>query len=198
MSQFIVYLQLGFEHISDLKGYDHILFIISLCAIYTLSDWKKVAWMITAFTLGHSVTLALAALKIMVFNPLWIEFLIPLTIFLTCLGNVRNERGLKNKIELFRYVLVLFFGFIHGMGFSNFFNALMGNGQSILLPLFSFNLGLEAGQLMIVLVFLGIQSLVHRLFVVPRKTWIAFISGGGAGISLILMVERGQLLVEKL
>ncbi|MBY0427342.1 MAG: HupE/UreJ family protein [Cytophagales bacterium] len=185
MSQFYVYLQLGFEHISDVKGYDHILFIISLCAIYMLTDWKKVAWMVTAFTLGHSVTLALAALKIVLFNPLWIEFLIPLTIFLTCLGNVNRERNSENKIELFRYVLVLFFGFIHGMGFSNFFNALMGDGQSILWPLFAFNLGLEFGQLMIVLVFLGSQWIIAQIYKMDRKTWITFISGGGAGISLL-------------
>lgn len=181
-----------------MKGYDHILFIVSLCAIYTWVDWKKVAWMVTAFTLGHSVTLALAALKIVLFNPLWIEFLIPLTILLTCMGNVTKGEHSENKIALFRYVLVLFFGFIHGMGFSNFFNALMGDGQSILGPLFAFNLGLELGQLMIVMVFLGSQWVITRMVNLNSKVWIAFISGAGAGISILLLLERGALLIEHL
>ena len=77
------YLELGFDHILDLNGYDHILFVSVLTAIYTVRDWKKIVWLITAFTVGHSITLALAALDIISFNPDMIETLIPITIIIT-------------------------------------------------------------------------------------------------------------------
>ncbi|MFC0185823.1 HupE/UreJ family protein [Pseudarcicella hirudinis] len=122
MSEFQTYLQLGFQHITDIKGYDHILFVVALCAIYKLSDWKKVAILVTAFTIGHSVTLALSTLDIISYRSEIIEFLIPITIFITCLVNFffksdQKRKPVKAPSSRSRYVLAMSFGLIHGMGF---------------------------------------------------------------------------------
>ena len=115
---FDVYLKLGFQHILDLDGYDHILFIVALCAVYSIAHWKKVLILVTAFTIGHSVTLALSALDAVVFPSEIIEFLIPLTIFVTAVLNVVNKKENRRMVR-YNYLLALFFGFIHGLGFSS-------------------------------------------------------------------------------
>lgn len=191
MSQFLTYLRLGFDHISDIQGFDHILFILTLCAVYKLSEWKKVLVLVTAFTIGHSVTLALSALKIILTNAYWIELLIPVTIFLTSMGNLQytKEMGKKEKVS-YQYVLALLFGFVHGMGFSNFFNTLMGDSMSITLPLFAFNVGLEIGQLLIVSLFFAFYYVLSVWIKFEHRSWIVFFSGAGAGVSLVLIIER--------
>ncbi len=152
MNSFWIYAQLGFEHISDLAGYDHILFVVVLCAVYRVSQWKKILILVTAFTIGHSVTLALSALEIVSLQQEITEFFIPVTIFLTALYNIRKGEQKPSDSEsiLFHYLLALFVGFVHGMGFSNFFASLLGSAGDILMPLFAFNIGLEIGQLLIV------------------------------------------------
>ncbi len=198
-SVFSTYLQLGFEHIADLNGYDHILFIVALCAIYRLSEWRKVALLVTAFTIGHSITLALAALDIIPINAAWIEFLIPVTIFLTALYNVlfhRFDSGLTEKTFArnlnFNYLFALVFGLIHGMGFSNFFRSLIMPGETgqLVTQLFAFNVGVELGQLAIVAVILLVSGLAFYVFRIPQRDWNLFISGGAAGIALIMALER--------
>lgn len=186
---FSSYLQLGFEHIADLNGYDHILFIVALCAIYRLSEWKKILILITAFTIGHSITLALAALKIIVVSADLVEFLIPLTIFITAIYNVLSQTTVKSKIYAY-YTTALFFGLIHGLGFSNFFRSLLGREADITLPLFAFNVGLELGQLIIVAIILGINYLLLNILSVQQREWNLFISGAAAGIALTMMLER--------
>lgn len=193
-SEFITYLDLGFKHISDIGAYDHILFIIALCAIYKLSEWRKVLILVTAFTIGHSVTLALAALKIISIPSDIIEFLIPVTIFITSIYNTfkkdrENEDSLFNKKININYFFALFFGLIHGMGFSNFFRSLLGQETNIVKPLFAFNLGLEAGQVIIVSFILFASFIAFNFARIKKKDWILFISGMTGGISLILMME---------
>ncbi|MBC8052679.1 MAG: HupE/UreJ family protein [Sphingobacteriaceae bacterium] len=190
MDFFVAYLKMGFEHISDIKGYDHMLFIIILCSVYKITEWKKVAILITAFTIGHSTTLALSALKIIITNSALIEVLIPVTILFTSLANLFYNTDAKPKNINYNYWLALIFGFIHGMGFSNFFNALMGDSMNIIYPLFAFNVGLELGQLLIVAMFFALYFAVNKLFKIEQKSWILFISGMGAGISLIMILER--------
>jgi len=196
LSEFLVFLRLGFEHIADIRGYDHILFIVALCAGYEPRHWKKLLVLVTAFTVGHSITLALATLRIITINDSLVEFLIPLTIFTTAVMNILTsspeEGGLVEGkgARVLEYFLALGFGLIHGMGFSNFLRALLGGEEGIVFPLFGFNVGLELGQICIVLAVLVLTFLVVRLARMRRHDWILVLSGATAGIALVLMVER--------
>ncbi len=191
MSEFRLYFQLGMEHILDTRGYDHILFVIALCAIYVLSDWKKVLILITAFTVGHSITLALATLKVINFNTELIEFLIPLTILLTAISNLfKKDTSFKaSKIQT-NYVLAIFFGLIHGLGFSNFLRSILGKDKSIITQLLAFNIGLEIGQIIIVAIFLVATLILVDLFGVKRRDWKMIISSAVGGIALVLLFEN--------
>ena len=196
LSEFLVFLRLGFEHIADIRGYDHILFIVALCAGYEPRHWKKLLVLVTAFTVGHSITLALATLDLITINDALVEFLIPLTIFTTAVINILTsspeEGGLVEgkRVRVLKYFLALGFGLIHGMGFSNFLRALLGGEEGIVFPLFGFNVGLELGQICIVLAVLVLTFLVVRLARMRRHDWILVLSGATAGVALVLMVER--------
>lgn len=191
MSLFELYFKLGLQHIADLKGYDHILFILVLCAVYSFKEWRRVLILITAFTIGHSLTLALATLDLIRVDGDVIEFLIPLTIFITALANVlsRNQ-NVSNFQHYLKYTAALFFGLIHGLGFSNYLRSLLGSEKGLLLPLFSFNIGIEVGQLLIVTIIMLLTFLLVDLLKFPRRDWHILLSGAGMGISLILMFER--------
>lgn len=197
METFRIYLQLGFEHIADLKGYDHILFIVALCAVYPLKSWKKVALLATAFTLGHSLTLALAVLDVIRIPAAIVEFLIPLTIFLTALYNAaspenQEQSGLWTRRAGAHYALAATFGLIHGMGFSNFLRAMLLPGEENELgwQLLAFNLGVELGQLLIVLVALLVAFAIIQGLKVQQRSWTLFISGAAAGLALVMALER--------
>ncbi len=191
MSIFELYFKLGLQHIADLKGYDHILFILTLCVVYRLTEWRKLLILITAFTIGHSLTLVLATLNLLRIDGDLIEWLIPLTIFITALANVLMDRKQHSPaLHKFKYFAALFFGLIHGLGFSNYLRALLGSEKSMLLPLFSFNLGIEIGQILIVAIILLLSMVVIDLLKYPRRDWHLLLSGAGLGISLILMIER--------
>lgn len=195
MSEFLTYLKLGYEHITDLKGFDHILFIMALAATYTMQRWKSVVLLVTAFTVGHSITLALASMKILRINSDLVELLIPLTILVTCLFNFfhkfpRSINSITQKIEWKRYLLAIGFGLIHGMGFSNYLRSLLGKESSIVKPLFSFNLGLEIGQVMIVLAVLLWTFLMVDGFKMKHKNWNNILSGIVFGMALMLLIER--------
>lgn len=189
MSQFEIYFAEGREHILNYKfGYDHILFIVALCALYHPRDWKKLLILVTAFTVGHSLTLALSALDIIPVDEKLVEFLIPVTIFITAVFNLfKNEESIgKSNIQL-NYIFAALFGLVHGMGFSNYFKAILGSDRSIITQLFAFNLGLELGQIIIVVIFLTISFLFVNLFGVDRRDWKMVISSGIAGMALVLM-----------
>ena len=122
MHPFPFYLQLGFDHISDIAGYDHILFLIALCAVYRLEQWKNLLILVTAFTVGHSITLALTSFSIITISSKIIEFLIPVTIAITAIYNVYGYDSMSSVEKMNgRYSMALFFGFIHGMGFLTIF-----------------------------------------------------------------------------
>lgn len=191
MSLFELYFKLGLQHIADLKGYDHILFILILCAVYGFKEWRRILILITAFTLGHSLTLALATLDLIRVDGDLIEFLIPLTIFITALANVLTRMQRVSRLHhYFKYSTALFFGLIHGLGFSNYLRSLLGSEKGLLLPLFSFNLGIEAGQILIVAVIMLLTFFIVDLLKFPKREWHVLLSGAGLGISLILMYER--------
>lgn len=190
MDTFNLYFQLGMEHILDIRGYDHILFVVALTSIYLLKDWKRILILVTAFTIGHSITLALATLHVINFNSDLIEFLIPVTIFITALANLLRKRAefSTKKIQL-NYWLALFFGLIHGMGFSNYLRSLLGTDKTIFTQLLAFNLGLEIGQIIIVISFMAISFLFVGVLGVTKRDWKLIVSSGVAAIATTLMIE---------
>lgn len=189
MQDFWLYFQLGREHIADWQGYDHILFVTALCLRYLLKDWKKVLILVTAFTIGHSITLALSVFNVINIPSTWIEFLIPVTIVITALSNLKADSEPKGKFPLV-YFYALFFGLIHGLGFSNYLKSLLGKSSSIVSELLAFNLGLEAGQLIIVAGALLVSWVFVSIFKVPRREYIVFMSGAVFGIAFIMAIER--------
>ena len=184
------YLELGFRHISDLAGYDHILFLLVLCAIYQLHQWKTLLVLVTAFTVGHSITLALTSFSVISIKSEVIEFLIPMTIIATAIHNlfIRSTSEISGHTR--SYWMALFFGFIHGMGFANYFRALLMDESSILIPLLGFNLGIELGQLLFVLLVLGVAYVVTNWLKMPQRDWNTFVSGGGFSLALVLAIEN--------
>lgn len=189
MEGFSVYFQLGLEHIADFNGYDHMLFIITLCAVYFWSSWRNVLILVTAFTIGHSITLALSALDIFRLPANLIETLIPITIFLTAIYNLSIAGKPIQKGIQWNYLIALFFGFIHGMGFSNFFRGLHADTESIVAELFAFNVGLEVGQILIVLAFLILYAVLDIVLFIRKRDWTLFWSGAGAAVSGIMILE---------
>ncbi len=191
MTSFEAYLRLGFAHITDLQGYDHILFIIALCAVYQLGNWRRVLILVTAFTVGHSITLALATLRLFAYRTEVIEWLIPVTIFITAVGNLlagpAKSAPAKGSFRYGRYGLALLFGLVHGLGFSNFLRSMLGREANIVQPLLAFNLGLEMGQLLIVGIILVLAFLSTRFGRVAPRDWNLVISGAVAGIALTLI-----------
>ena len=186
-----MYINLGFQHISDLAGYDHILFLLALCAVYSIDQWRRLFILVTAFTVGHSITLALSSFGWVVIPSHIIEFLIPVTILITAIRNVAvptSDQLTDDQTNMIgHYLVALCFGFIHGMGFSNYFRALMMDSSSITIPLLGFNLGIEIGQLLVVSIVVIVASLVVKFAQVKHRDWNLFISGAAAGISLVLM-----------
>ncbi|MFI0429980.1 HupE/UreJ family protein [Mariniflexile sp. HMF6888] len=191
MDEFLFYLNQGINHITDLAGVDHMAFIITLCAVYKVKQWKQILILITAFTIGHSITLALSGLKIISVNQQLVETLIPITILLTAIYNIAKKSDNNKRIQL-NYFLALFFGFIHGMGFSNFFRSMMMgiDDESIIFPLFSFNLGIELGQLIIVGSFLLLNFILIKSLAIKHREWNLVISGAGGGIALTMIIEH--------
>lgn len=191
MHPFEFYLKLGFEHISNLAGYDHILFLVALCAIYQVRQWRNILVLVTAFTIGHSITLILASLDVFTIPSNIIKFLIPATIFITAFHNVISPDATGAPSKMGRnYAMALFFGLIHGMDFSNYFKALLMGDSAIAIPLLGFNLGIELGQLLVVFFIVGIAFLFLNVIGVKHREWNVFISGAAAGMSLISMLEN--------
>ena len=194
---FGLYLNLGLEHITDPLGYDHILFILAMSANYRLREWKKLLILVTAFTIGHSLALAMAMLKIVPVNAAFIEFLIPLNIFTTCLLNL--NKPLSNQISflnidkgknLMNYFIILGFGLIHGLGFSNFLKETLVENESLFIPLLAFNLGLEIGQIFILGIFLIFNFIILEVLRKQPRDWSIFISGAIASLSLMMLLEK--------
>lgn len=149
MSELLAFGTLGFRHITDPRGADHILFLLALAAIYRFRDWRECVWVVTAFTVGHSVTLALAVTGLLVLPSSIVEFLIPVTIVATALENLLvRDRSTAVWGRRYRPVFAGVFGLVHGAGFANYLRSLFVD--RIAIPLFGFNVGLEVGQLLVI------------------------------------------------
>lgn len=189
MQDFLFYLQLGWEHIISKDALDHQLFILALIAIFSFRDWKKVLILVTAFTIGHSLTLVLSALDVFRFPSDWVEFLIPCTIVFTALDNIIFSKNEKKLIQL-NYYLALLFGLIHGMGFANSVRMMLSSEQDITLPLFGFNVGLELGQIVVVAIALFIHYIFSEVLKLSNKIWIYIISVPIFIFALKMALER--------
>ena len=190
---FSSYLELGWHHIISASAIDHISFIVTLCALFTFTEWRKIVTLVTAFTIGHSVTLALTSLNYLPVSAKWVEILIPITIIITAIRNILQKQSTQDHLTFDKrmivyYLTALFFGFIHGMGFANSFKIMSGAETSILTQLFAFNCGIELGQLLIVVGVLTILFLMTKYISVKPREWNLFVSGTGFGIgSMVLM-----------
>ena len=196
MSVFSTYLQLGFHHIFNLRAYDHLVFLLALCTPYVLQDWRRVVALVTSFTLGHSVTLALATLNVVQYSPRLIELLIPVTIILTSLLNLVRAGRPTGRTTPAPLVLTLpnllaaVFGLIHGLGFSSYLRGLLGRQSRPVLELLSFNVGVELGQLLIVGLILLIGFLLLWGLRIARRDWLLVTSGAALGIAVVLLVSQ--------
>ena len=189
MSDVAFYFETGWHHIISWNALDHILFIIALAAIYLIQDWKKVLILITAFTIGHLLTLALSINDVIRFNEKWVEFLIPCTILATALFNLFIKAYQPKSLRI-NYFLALFFGLIHGMGFANAIRFMMASNESIGWPLLGFNAGLEAGQIAVVTIILLLGYLLVNKLKIPRKWLVWGLSGIAIIISVNMLIER--------
>ena len=189
MTDFLFYLQLGWEHIISIDALDHQLFILALVAIFSFHDLKKVLILVTAFTLGHSFTLALSAFDIIRFPSNWVEFLIPCTIVFTALDNLIFSKN-EDKLIKLNYFLALIFGLIHGMGFANSVRMMLAKEQSIVIPLLGFNVGLEIGQIAVVIIVLSIFYILSTFLKLKKKHWVMLVSAPILIFSIKMALER--------
>lgn len=195
MSELTTYLQLGFHHVASFGALDHILFLCALAAVYRPRDWRAGLWVITAFTVGHSLTLALIVSRLVEVPIRWIEFLIPVTIVLTCLANLMESRDAGAGPSRRRAIAAVLFGLVHGAGFAEYLRAMFLD--AIAVPLIGFNLGIEAAQLLVLAGICTVLTLTDRVLGVPsgapalvgfrrRVVLVSAIAGTAAG-SMALM-----------
>ena len=189
MSDFGFYFKMGWQHIISANALDHQLFILALACVYTSRDIKRVLILVTAFTIGHSLTLALSVYDVIRFSSKWVEFLIPCTIFVTALNNIFQLNSAARSAKI-NYYLALCFGLIHGMGFANAIRIMLARDQTIALGLFGFNVGLEVGQIFVVAIILIVGILFLNIIKIKRRDWMLFLSAGVFALSLKMALER--------
>lgn len=197
MNDFLFYLELGCTHVLDIKAYDHILFLIVLVVSFSFKQWKNILWLVTLFTLGHTLSLSLSAYKIIDVNTGLVEFLIPLTIFLTAAKNIFS--GVKTSSNSKMLLFFSFcFGWIHGLGFSTYFKMLIGGSDLKILKLIEFSLGIELAQVIIVLIIVAMYHILTPVFKISKRDWILVISAVVLGIVIPMLIERYDPFIKHL
>lgn len=189
LQDFIFYFKLGWEHIISADALDHQLFILALVAIYSYRNLKQVLILVTAFTIGHSLTLFLSVSDVIRFESKWVEFLIPCTIVFTSVSNLLRKDFSLKSVRV-NYYLALIFGLIHGMGFANSIRIMLAKDQNIGWGLFGFNVGLEAGQIFMVIVILAVTFTVFNYSTIKRPSWVLFVSAAVFSLALKMALER--------
>ncbi|KVV13164.1 HupE/UreJ family protein [Flavobacterium sp. TAB 87] len=191
MSEFWIYFQIGLKHVLDIHAYDHVLFLIALAVPYAFKDWKRILLLVTIFTIGHTVALLLSVYGVVAIRVNLVEFLIPITIFITALFNLFTA-GKSSKTESINVIffITLFFGIIHGLGFSNYFKGILGgSANSKLLPLAEFALGIEAAQILVVFVVLILSYIVQTIFRFSKRDWTLVMSSFIIGFIIPMLIE---------
>lgn len=192
MSQFWIYFQLGLKHILDVYSYDHVLFLVALAVPFSFKDWKRILLLVTLFTLGHSVALLLTLFGIIAIKVSVVELLIPITILITALFNLFTA-GKSTKKESLNLIFfsTLFFGIIHGLGYSIYFKSLLSDGAvSKLLPLSEFALGIEVAQLVVIFVVLIMAYIFQTFFRFSKRDWILMMSAFIIGVILPMIIQN--------
>lgn len=189
MNDFTFYFSIGWEHIINVEALDHIFFIAALAAIYMLKDWRQVLILVTAFTVGHTITLILSTKRIVEVNESWVEFLIPCTIVVTALSNL-FQKSFTSKAIRINYFLALFFGLIHGLAFANTLRMILAPEQSFALSMFSFSVGLESGQILIVFFILLLSQFFIGVLKIQRLHWVIFLSAVVFGLAMEMALQR--------
>jgi hypothetical protein len=192
MSEFWVYFQIGLHHVLDIQAYDHVLFMMALVLPFTFKDWKRLLFSVTLFTLGHTTALLLSVYEILVIKASIVELLIPITILSTAVFNLLTigKTNRKENLNLV-YLITLFFGIIHGLGFSNYFKTLLGgSSNSKLVPLLEFALGIEGAQITVVVAMLIVAYSVQSLFKFSRRDWILVGSAFIIGVVVPMILEN--------
>lgn len=191
MSEFWLYFKIGLTHVLNLGGYDHVMFLMALTVPYTFKDWRNVLVLATLFTIGHTISLILAVYGVVRIDSALVEFLIPITILITALYNIFKwtKKAAKDSNINFIAFTTLFFGVIHGLGFSNYFKIIIGGTDSKLAPLLEFALGIEAAQLAVVLTVLALSFILQGFFKVQRRDWLLVTSAFVAGVVVPMIIE---------
>lgn len=190
MSQFWLYFKLGLTHVLDITAYDHVIFFIALVIPYTFKNWKQVLWLVTTFTVGHTLSLMLSVYDIVSFDAKWIEFLIPVTIGVTALYSIFTAgKSINNDKIGLAFFATLFFGLIHGFGFSNYFRHIVAVEDSKLIPTLEFALGIETAQVIVVVFVLLLSYIMQTFFRFSKKEWMLIGSGIVIGFVIPMLIE---------
>lgn len=192
MSDFWIFFKVGLEHVLDINGYDHLLFLIALTAPYVSKDWKKILILVSFFTLGHTLSLLLSVFNVVAVKAVLVELLIPITILITALFNIiMAGKNTKNGNMSFVASITVFFGIIHGLGFSNYFNSILpGKPLDKLAPLFEFALGIESAQIIVVLSVLILAFIFQTLFRFNKRDFTLIMSSFVIGVVVPLIIEN--------
>ncbi|MGQ7946224.1 HupE/UreJ family protein [Flavobacterium sp. WC2509] len=192
MSEFLIYFQIGLKHVLNIYAYDHVLFLIALSVPFSFNDWKRILLLVTVFTLGHTTALFLSVFGIIAVKVNVVELLIPITILITAFYNLFTAgKNSKNDSVNLVFIITLFFGIIHGLGFSNYFKSILaGSNMSKLLPMSEFALGIEAAQITVVIVVLILSYIVQTVFRFSKRDWALVMSAFIIGVVLPMILEN--------
>jgi hypothetical protein len=191
MSDFMLYMQIGLHHVLDINAYDHILFLTALVVPYNFKDWRKIIILVSVFTLGHTLALVLAVFELVKINVSLVEFLIPITILFTAIANLfKAGKGSGNANITIAIIITLFFGVIHGLGFSNYFNSILaGSPSDKLLPTLYFAVGIELAQMAVVFAVLILSFFVQYFIRNSKRDWILIASSIIIGVVIPMLIE---------
>lgn len=190
MSEFWIYVNVGLRHVLDIEGYDHVLFLIALTVPYGFKDWKRVLWLVTVFTIGHTLSLMLSVFEIVRVKAAFVEFLIPITILITALFHLFTAGKKQLKSISIVSAITLFFGLIHGLGFSNYFKSILpGTPSEKVIPLLQFALGIELAQIIVVLVVMTIAYIVQTVFRFSQRDWTLVATSFVIGVLVPMLLD---------
>lgn len=191
MSDFWIFLEIGLHHVLDIRAYDHVLFLIALTVPYAFRDWKRVLLLVSVFTIGHTLALFMSVFGILTIRIDIVEFLIPITILSTALFNIftAGKSAQKDGVSVIGFI-TLFFGIIHGLGFSNYFKTILsGKPSDKVAPLLEFALGIELAQVLIVLSVLILSYVVQTFFRFSKRDFTLVFSAFVVGVVLPMIIS---------